>query len=65
MPRSKWISWSVALLPAVFGLFWIILAFLPYEILKLFTDSLMPDGNFSSLKPWNAVSSKCSLAWEG
>ncbi len=58
MPCRKWISWSVALLPAVFGIFWITLAFLPYGILKTFTGSLMPDGNFSSLKPWNAVTFK-------
>jgi len=54
MSRRKWISWLFAALPASLGIFGIILALLPYGILKPFTDSLMPDGNFNSLKPWNA-----------
>jgi hypothetical protein len=53
-PRRNWISWSFAVLPASLGIFGVILALLPYGILKPFTDSLMPDGNFNSLKPWNA-----------
>ncbi|MFA5872894.1 MAG: glycosyltransferase family 39 protein [Anaerolineales bacterium] len=54
MPRRNWISWLFAALPASLGIFGIILALLPYEILKPFTGLLMPDGNFNSLKPWNA-----------
>jgi hypothetical protein len=54
MPRRNWKFWLFAALPASLGIFWIILALLPYGILKPFTDSLMPDGNFNSLKPWNA-----------
>ncbi|TSA46842.1 MAG: hypothetical protein D4R46_02115 [Chloroflexi bacterium] len=54
MPRRNWISWLFAALPASVGIFGIILALLPYGILKPFTDSLMPDGNFNSLKSWNA-----------
>jgi len=54
MPRRNWNSWLFASLPASLGIFGIILALLPYGILKPFTDSLMPDGNFNSLKPWNA-----------
>jgi hypothetical protein len=54
MPRRNWIAWLVAALPAALGILGIILAFLPYGVLKPFTDSLMPDGNFNSLKPWNA-----------
>jgi len=53
LPRN-WISWLFAALPASLGIFGIILALLPYGILKPFIDSLMPDGNFNSLKPWNA-----------
>jgi hypothetical protein len=53
LPRN-WISWLFAALPTSLGIFGIILALLPYGILKPFTDSLMPDGNFNSLKPWNA-----------
>ena len=54
MPRRNWISWLFAALPASLGIFGIILALLPYGILKPFLDSLMPDGNFNSLKSWNA-----------
>ena len=54
MPRRNWISWLFAVFPAALGIFGIILSLLPYETLKPFTDSLMPDGNFNSLKPWNA-----------
>ena len=54
MPRRDWIHWLFAVLPAALGIFWVILALLPYGILKPFTGSLMPDGNFNSLKPWNA-----------
>ncbi len=54
MPRRNWISWLFAALPASLGIFGIILAMLPYGILKPFTDSLTSDGNFNSLKPWNA-----------
>jgi hypothetical protein len=52
--RQTWAAWLFATLPAAMGIFTIILAFLPYGILKPFTDLLMPDGNFNSLKPWNA-----------
>lgn len=55
MQARKWISWSIAILPALVGIFCIILALLPYGILKPFADSLMRDGNFNSLKPWNAA----------
>ncbi len=58
MPRCRWISWSVALVLAIIGIFWITLAFLPYGMLKPFIGSLMPDGNFNSLKPWNALTFK-------
>jgi hypothetical protein len=54
MPHRNWNSWFFAALPACLGIFGIILALLPYEYLKAFTGSLMPDGNFNSLKPWNA-----------
>ena len=36
------------------GLFLIVLSLLPYGMLAAFSDSIMPDGNFNSLKPWNA-----------
>ena len=54
LPHRNWISWLFSALLASLGIFWIILALLPYGILKPFTDSLMPDGNFNSLKSWNA-----------
>jgi hypothetical protein len=54
MPRRNWISWLFAALPAILGIIGVILALLPYGILKPFLDSIMPDGNFNSLKPWNA-----------
>ena len=54
MSRRKWISWLVAVLPIALGLFGVVLALLPYGTLRVFTDSLMPDHNFNSLKPWNA-----------
>ncbi len=54
VPRRNWYIWLFAALPASLGIIGIILALLPYGTLKLFTDSLMPDGNFNSLKPWNA-----------
>ena len=53
-PRCVWISWLFAGLPASLGIFGIILALLPYDLLKSLTDSLATDGNFNSLKPWNA-----------
>jgi hypothetical protein len=54
MPRRNWTTWLLAAFPLCLGIFGIILALLPYGILKPFIDSLMPDGNFNSLKPWNA-----------
>ncbi len=54
MPRRNWIFCLVAVLPAVLGILGIILVLLPYGILKPFADSLMADGSFNSLKPWNA-----------
>ena len=54
LPRRNWIYWVFSALPASLGIFGIILALLPFGILKSFTDSLMPDGNFNSLKSWNA-----------
>ena len=54
MSHHKRISWLVAGLPIVLGIFWIVLALLPYGTLRTFTDSLMPDHNFNSLKSWNA-----------
>jgi len=53
VPRRKWILCFFAVFPATLGIVGVILAFLPYRILKPFTDSLMPDGNFTALKPWN------------
>jgi len=52
-PRS-WIPWLLAALPFAVGVFLIGMAFLSYDALKAFTDSLFPDHNFNSLKPWNA-----------
>jgi hypothetical protein len=54
MPPRRWKSWLFAALPASLGIFCIVLALLPYGTLKLFIDSLLADGNFNSLKPWNA-----------
>jgi hypothetical protein len=54
MPRRSWVSWLVAVLPIALGLFGVVLALLPYGTLRAFTDSLMPDHNFNSLKSWNA-----------
>jgi len=54
MSHRKWISWLVAVLPIALGIIWIVLALLPYGTLRTFTDSLMPDHNFNSLKSWNA-----------
>jgi len=51
-PRS-WIPWLVAALPITVGVFLIGMAFLSYDALKAFTDSLFPDHNFNTLKPWN------------
>lgn len=52
--RRAWISWLIAALPFAVGLFFIGTALLPYGTLKVFIDSLLPDHNFNSLKPWNA-----------
>jgi hypothetical protein len=54
MPPRSWKSWFFAALPAALGISCIILAVLPYGTLKLFFDSHLPDGNFNSLKDWNA-----------
>ncbi len=54
MSRRNWVSWLLAVVPIVLGLFGIVLALLPYGTLRVFTDSLMPDHNFNSLKSWNA-----------
>jgi hypothetical protein len=54
MPRRNWVSWLLAILPIALGLFWVVLALLPYATLRVFTDSLMPEHNFNSLKSWNA-----------
>ena len=51
-PRS-WIPWLLAALPFAVGVFLIGMAFLSYDALKAFTDSLFPDHNFNTLKPWN------------
>ena len=52
--RRSWISWLIAALPFALGLFLVGTALLPYGTLKVFIDSLLPDHNFNSLKPWNA-----------
>ena len=65
MQARKWISWSLAILPTLVGIFCILLALLPYGILKPFADSLMRDGNFNSLKPWNAAVFKVLLGSGG
>ncbi|MDP2975574.1 MAG: hypothetical protein Q8N45_05105, partial [Anaerolineales bacterium] len=54
MPRRNWLSWFLAALSAAFGLFLIVVALLPYGSMKALADSLMPDGNFTSLKAGNA-----------
>jgi hypothetical protein len=54
MSRRNWVSWLLAVLPIALGLFWVVLALLPYGTLRAFTDSLMPDHKFNSLKSWNA-----------
>ncbi len=54
MPRRNWLSWFLAALSAACGLFLIVVALLPYGSMKALADSLMPDGNFTSLKAGNA-----------
>ncbi len=52
--RRNWISWVIAGLLVLAGLCLLGSIVLPYFALKSLTDSLMPDHNFNSLKPWNA-----------
>ena len=54
MKRRNFLPWFLAAFLSIFGILLITLAFLPYGTLRAFTDSLMPDHNFNSLKPWNA-----------
>ena len=54
MARRTWIPWLSAALFVALGVFLIGLAFLSYGTLKAFADSVLPDHNFNSLKPWNA-----------
>jgi len=53
--NNKWRPWLLVAIFVICGAVLILLTFLPYGILKPLTDSLMPDGNFNSLKPWNAI----------
>lgn len=53
-PRRAWKPWFVAALITFLGLFLIGMALLPYGPLRAFIDSILPDHNFNSLKPWNA-----------
>ncbi len=55
MSRRGFLLWLPVGLIALPGLFLIIPAFLPYPALKSLLDSFTSDGNFNSLKPWNAV----------
>lgn len=54
MSRHNWLSWLLTALSAAFGLSLIVVALLPYGSMKVLADALMPDGNFNSLKAWNA-----------
>jgi hypothetical protein len=65
MSRRNWVSWLLAVLPIALGLFWVVLALLPYGTMRAFTDSLMPDHNFNSLKSWNAGVFKVLFAASG
>ena len=53
-PLPRWIYWLIALLPAALGIMGILLGVLPYATLRGVMDGLSPDGNFNSLKSWNA-----------
>jgi hypothetical protein len=54
VPRRNLLPWFLAVLLAILGLFLLSLVAIPFGMLRAFTDSLMPDHNFNSLKPWNA-----------
>jgi hypothetical protein len=49
------LSWLFIVLFFLAGLALLVLAFLPYGLLKSLTDALMPDGEFESLNPGNTV----------
>jgi hypothetical protein len=55
MLRRKWISGFIVALLILAGLCLLGSIALPYSALKSLADSLQPDHNFNSLKPWNAV----------
>jgi hypothetical protein len=64
-PRRASVSWLFAVLPASVGIFFLVLAMLPYPNLKTFSGSLLADGNFNSLKPWNVGVFKILFASAG
>ena len=53
--RRNWVPWIIAALLILTGLCLVGSTVLAYPVLKSLTDSLMPDHNFNSLKPWNAT----------
>ena len=53
MTRRNWLTWLFTIIIALFGVLLLVLIFLPYGTLKTLADSLLPDHNFNSLKPWN------------
>ena len=53
--RRSWISWVIVVFLVLAGLCLLASIALPYSTLKSLTDSLMPDHNFNSLKPWNTT----------
>ena len=55
MSRNKWMIWLLAILPALAGLLAFSTVFLPYEKLSSLLNILSPDGNYSTLRPDNAV----------
>ncbi len=53
--NKKVFAWAAAGFLILLGLGLFSLVFLSYPTLKAFLDKLTSDGNFNSLKPWNAI----------